>query len=87
MPNQEQRTGRKEEEVSVTVIEVSNYAMKVKLEDGSDLRVVFYNSPTSSNWILGDTKVLVRQGDGWPYSYNTFLTAAEGRGVNAQRLV
>ena len=87
MPNQEHRTRKMEEEKPLVVIEVSNYGMKVKLEDGSEWRVVYYNLPTTLDWTPGETKVVVREGDGWPYPYKTFLMTAKGAGVNAQRLV
>ena len=87
MPDQEHRTGKMEEKKPLAVIEVSNYGMKVKLEDGSEWRVVYYDLSTTLDWIPGETKVVVREGDGWPYPYKTFLMTALGGGVNAQRLV
>ena len=86
MPNQEHRTGKMEEEKILTVIEVSNYGMKVKLEDGSEWRVVYYNLPTTLDWRLGKTRVVVQEGEGSPYPYDTFLMTDREGGVNAQRL-
>ncbi|MCY4672904.1 MAG: hypothetical protein OXD43_03910 [Bacteroidetes bacterium] len=74
-----------EEKKPLTVIEVSNYGTKIKLEDGSEWRVVYYNLSTTLDWTLGETKVVVREGDGWPYPYDTFLMADKGGGVNAMK--
>ena len=74
------------EEKSISVTEVSNYGTKVKLEDGSEWRVIYYNLSTTLDWTPGETKVVVREGDGWPYPYKTLLLTAEKGGVNAKRL-
>ena len=84
-PNRENYTGQMEEKKPLAVIEVSNYGTKVKLEDGSEWRVVYYELPTVLDRTPGETKVVVREGDGWPYPYKTFLMTALGGGVNAMK--
>ncbi len=85
MPDQEHRTVKMEGKKLLTVIEVSNYGTKVKLEDDSEWRVVYYELPAVLDWTPGETKVIVREGDGWPYPYKTFLMTAMGGGVNAMK--
>lgn len=85
MPDQEHRTVKMEDKKSLTVIEVSNYGTKVKLEDDTEWRVVYYELPAVLDWTPGETKVIVREGDGWPYPYKTFLMTAMGGGVNAMK--
>lgn len=87
MPNQEYRTGKMEDKKLFTVVKVSNYGMKVKLEDGSEWRIVYYNLPTTLDWTPGETKVVVREGEGSPFPYDTFLMTDREGGVNAQQLV
>lgn len=81
-----QHVGTVQTEESIGITEVLKDGRIIKLEDGSEWHVYFRDSIRSIHWQPRLTRVIVREGIGYPFPYIEMLERADsGQMVNAKR--
>ena len=75
--NEEKHIGTVQPEESIGITEVLKEGRVIKLEDGSEWHVFYMDSIRSTHWRAGSTRVIVREGIGYPFPYKTALERAD----------
>ena len=71
-------------EKPIRITRVLNGGRQIELEDGTEWEVFFLNAFRTANWQDGQTEVIVRKGDGFPFPYDDMLDDLKERQLRTQ---